>query len=152
MTTPLRCVVDTSVCIKHFIFDPLTPKVNQLFNHFAYPQTEIFVPDLFYIECANTFWKYVRAGMYTTAEVPADLATLKAFPLRVVSTADLMEEAVGIALAYGISAYDASYVALSQQVSATLLTLDQRLVNALSTTSYDVCSFNNFEVPPLASM
>lgn len=55
MTTPLGCVVDTSVCIKHFIFDPLTPKVNQLFNHFAYPQTEIFVPDLFYIECANTF-------------------------------------------------------------------------------------------------
>ena len=152
MTTPLRCVVDISVCIKHFIFDLLTLKVNQLFNHFAYRQTEIFVPDLFYIECANTFWKYVRAGMYTTAEVQADLATLKAFPLRVVSTADLMEEAVGIALAYGISAYDASYVALSQQVSATLLTLDQRLVNALSTTSYDVCSFNNFEVPPLALM
>ena len=149
MTTPLRCVVDTSVCIKQFIADPLTPKVNQLFDHFANPQTEIFVPDLFYIECANTFWKYVRARMYTAAEVQTDLVTLKAFPLRVVSTADLMADAVNIALAHGISAYDASYVALSQQVDATLLTLDQKLVNALAATSYDVISFNNFEVPLL---
>jgi len=70
--------------------------------------------------------------------------------LRVVSTADLMADAVNIALAHGISAYDASYVALSQQVDATLLTLDQKLVNALAATSYDVISFNNFEVPLLS--
>lgn len=54
MTTSLRCVVDTSVCIKQFIADPLTPKVNQLFDHLDNPQAEIFVPDLLYIECANT--------------------------------------------------------------------------------------------------
>lgn len=89
--------------------------------------------------------------MYTSAEVQVDLATLKALPLRVVSTADLMADAVSIGLAHGISAYDASYVALSQQVSATLLTLDKRLVNALANTTYDVCLFNNFE-PPLPSM
>jgi predicted nucleic acid-binding protein len=141
--------VDTSVCIKQFIADPLTPKVNQLFDHFANPQTEIFIPDLFYIECANTFWKYVRAGMYTAAEVQTDLVTLKAFPLRVVSTADLMADAVNIALTHGISANEASYVALSQQVSVTLLTLDQKLVKALAATSYDVISFNDFEVPLL---
>ena len=65
--------------------------------------------------------EYVRARMYTGAEVQADLATLKAFPLRVVSTADLMADAVTIALNYGISAYDGSYVALSQQVNATFV-------------------------------
>jgi predicted nucleic acid-binding protein len=142
-------VVDTSVCIKNFISDPLTPKVNQLFDHLDNPDTEIFIPDLFYIECANVFWKYVRARMYTAAEVRVDLATLKSFPLHVVSTADLMEDAVSIAVTHGISAYDASYVALSQQVNATLLTLDQRLVRTLANSSYDVQSFNDFEVPPL---
>jgi predicted nucleic acid-binding protein len=152
MTTPLRCVVDTSVGIKHFISDPLSPKVNLLFDHLGYPQTEIFVPDLFYIESANTFCKYVRARLYTAAEVRADLATLKALPLRVVSTADLMEEAVNIALAYGISAYDASYVALSQQVDPTLLTLDEKLVRAVATVSYDVRSFHDFTIPPLPSV
>ncbi|MEH2259154.1 type II toxin-antitoxin system VapC family toxin [Nostoc sp.] len=149
MSNPLRCVVDTSVCIKYFIADPLTAKVNQLFGHLANPQTEIFVTDLFYIECANTFWKYVRARMYTAAEVQTDLATLKAFPLRVVSTADLMADAVTISLSYGTSAYDASYVALSQQVGATLLTLDGKLVRAIAASSYNICSFNDFDVPPL---
>ncbi|MDZ8240172.1 MAG: type II toxin-antitoxin system VapC family toxin [Nostoc sp. ChiQUE01a] len=118
MTIPLRCVVDASVAIKQFIpDDPLTPKVNQLFAHLSNPQTEIFVPDLFYIECGNIIWKYVRAGLYAVADVPRDLATLKSFPLRVVSTADLMADAVSIALTYGISAYDRSYVTLSQQVT-----------------------------------
>src|SRR5690242_11121105 len=144
MTTHLRCVIDTSVCIKCFIADPLTAKVNQLFTHFANPQTEIFVPDLFYIECANVLWKYVRARMYTAGEVQTDLATLKSFPLRVVSTADLMADAVTIALNFGISAYDASYVALSQQVGAILLTLDAKLVRAVTNSSYNVSLFNDF--------
>lgn len=148
MTSPLRCVVDTSVCIKQFIPDPLSSKVVELFAHLVNPQTEIFVPDLFYIECANTLWKYVRAGRYSAAEVQVDLASLKAFSLRVVSTADLMEDAVSIALAYGISAYDASYVALSQQVNAMFLTLDQKLVRAIES-AYDVRSLNDFSVPPV---
>ncbi|WP_292857172.1 type II toxin-antitoxin system VapC family toxin [uncultured Nostoc sp.] len=101
------------------------------------------------MECANTFWKYVRARMYTAAEVQTDLATLKAFPLRVVSTADLMADAVTISLSYGTSAYDASYVALSQQVGATLLTLDGKLVRAIAALSYNICSFNDFDVPTL---
>jgi predicted nucleic acid-binding protein len=90
--------------------------------------------------------------MYTAAEVQTDLASLKAFPLRVVSTADLMGDAVAIALNYGISAYDGSYVALSQQVNATLLTLDGKLVKAIAASSYNVSSFNDFEVPPLESI
>ncbi|MBX9254528.1 type II toxin-antitoxin system VapC family toxin [Desmonostoc muscorum CCALA 125] len=150
MTIPLRCIVDASVAIKQFIpDDPLTPKVNQLFAHLGNPRTEIFVPDLFYIECGNIIWKYVRARLYAVADMPADLATLKSFPLRVVSTADLMVDAVSIALAYGTSAYDGSYVALSQQVGATLLTLDGKLVKALSTSPYNICSFNDFQVPQL---
>lgn len=83
--------------------------------------------------------------------MPADLATLKSFPLRVVSTADLMADAVMIALNYGISAYDGSYVALSQQVNASLLTLDGKLMRAIAASSYNVSSFNDFEVPPLES-
>ncbi|WP_026098616.1 type II toxin-antitoxin system VapC family toxin [Kamptonema formosum] len=150
MSNPLRCVLDTSVSIKHFIPDPLSPKVDGLLAHLANPQTEIFVPDLFYIESANTLWKYVRAGRYPAAKVQADLAILKTLPLRAVSTAELMEEAVSIGLTYGISAYDGSYVALSRQVSAPVLTLDGKLVTALASSPYDVRSFNDFSLPPLS--
>ncbi len=59
MTGSLRCVLDTNVCIKQFVADSFTPKVNQLLDHRSDPQAEFFVPDLFYIECANTLRKYV---------------------------------------------------------------------------------------------
>jgi predicted nucleic acid-binding protein len=90
--------------------------------------------------------------MYTAAEVQADLATLKNLQLQVVSNADLMEDAVNIALNYNISAYDAAYVALSQQTKTTLLTLDKKLVNCLANSSYSICLFNEFTIPPLPSV
>ncbi|NER94052.1 MAG: type II toxin-antitoxin system VapC family toxin [Symploca sp. SIO1B1] len=149
MTVPLRCVLDTNICIKQFITDSLTPKVNQLFDHLNDPSAEFFVPDLFYIECANTLWKYVRANLYTADQVQADLNDLKSLRFHVTSTKDLMAEAVQTGLKYGITAYDGCYVVLSQKVSAPLLTLDERLANALKSSSFNVWLFTDFTVPPL---
>lgn len=149
MTTSLQCVLDTNICIKQFIADPLTPKVNQLFDHLSDPSVNFFVPDLFYIECANTLWKYVRANLYTVEQIEADLIDLEALRLQVTSTKILMTEAVKIGLKYRITAYDGCYVALSQQVAAPLLTLDERLVNSLTGSSFDVRLFTDFEVPAL---
>jgi len=149
MTAPLRCVVDTSVGVKQFIPDPLSTKVVELFAHLDLTETKIFVPDLFYIESANVLWKYVRAGRYDFTLARANLASLKEFTLSVVPTAELMEQSVNIALAHGISVYDASYVALSQQVLAPLLTLDRKLANALANAPFDVRLFTDFSISPL---
>jgi predicted nucleic acid-binding protein len=59
---------------------------------------------------------------------------------------------VNIALNYNISAYDAAYVALSQQTKTTLLTLDKKLVKALANSAYSICLFNEFTIPPLPSV
>lgn len=151
MTVPLRWVLDTNICIKQFIVDPLTPKVNQLFDSLDDPAVEFFVPDLFYIECANVLWKYVRAKLYTAEQVQADLSDLKALRFQVTSTKELMNKAVQIGLDYGITAYDGCYVALSEQVTAPLLTLDERLVNSLRDSKFDVRLFTNFTVPSLST-
>ena len=50
MKNSLRFVIDANVGIKRFIDDPLTPKVRSLFDILIYPETEIFIPDLFSIE------------------------------------------------------------------------------------------------------
>lgn len=71
---------------------------------------------------------------------------MKDLRLIVTSMADLMENAVTIALQYNISAYDASYVALSKQVNAPLLTLDKRLVRTLLNSQYQVINFHDFVV------
>lgn len=149
MTKPLRCVIDTNVYIKHLIPDPLSNKVDELLGHLAHPKTEILIPDLLYVECANVLRKYIQKGLYDLGDLPNDLTELKALPFQVVSTADLMMQAVTIGVSNSITAYDACYVALSQQASAPLLTLDQKLVKALLGSTYDVRSFDTFSVPPL---
>ncbi len=100
-----------------------------------------------YIQSTNTLWKYVRSGLYTAAEVRVDLVDLQALPLIVVSKSELMLEAFNISLNYRISAYDTSYVALSQEVNAPLLTLDNKLVKALATPPFNVLCFANFSLP-----
>ncbi|CAD5962704.1 hypothetical protein NO976_03379 [Planktothrix agardhii] len=105
MTVSLRCIIDTNICIKLFVADLLTSKVNQLFTHLDDPSVEFFVPDLFYIECANVLWKYVRANLYTAEQVKADLSDLKALRFQVISTKYLISNAVQIGLDYGITAY-----------------------------------------------
>jgi predicted nucleic acid-binding protein len=149
MTTPLRCVVDTNLCIKQFITDPLTTKVNQLLDFLAESSTEFFVPDLFYIESANVFWKYVRANLYTLEQAEADLLDLQTLRLQVTSTQSLMAEAVRIGVNYSVTAYDACYVALSDRVKAPLLTLDERLVSSLKDSQFQVHLFTDFDLPPL---
>ena len=136
MTASLKCVIDASVGIKKFIIEPLTPKVDQLFAHLSDLDARLLIPDLFYVECTNILWKYIRAGLYDSTEAQANLADLQLLRFTPTPTADLIREALFLSVAHGISAYDACYVALSQRNDVPLLTQDQRLVNTLKSTDF----------------
>ena len=152
MTSPFRYVIDTNIAIKQLIDDPLTEKVNQLFEHLAKnPVAQFYVPDLFYIECANVLVKYVRANRCSAEKAALDLADLKALRIQSTPTKVLMLEATAISAKYDISAYDGSYIALSDQVKAPLLTLDKRLFNSMKSSALDVRLFTDFLIPPLPS-
>lgn len=150
MTDSLKCVVDAIVGIKKFIIEPLTPRVDQLLAHFSDPDAQLYIPDLFYIECTNITWKYIRAGLYDSMEAQANLADLKLLRFAATPTADLILEALSLSVAHGISAYDACYVALSQQNNAPLLTQDRRLINSLKDSGFDVQPFSEFTIPPVS--
>jgi len=150
MTSPLRCVIDTNIVIKQFIDDPLTEKVNRLFEHLSDPSTQFYAPDLLYVESANVLCKYVRAQLYTAKQVTLGLEDLSELPLKIVSTKKLMMQAVQIGLKYNISAYDGCYVALSDQANAPLLTLDKRLFNSVADSPFDVQLFTDFSIPTLS--
>jgi predicted nucleic acid-binding protein len=47
--------------------------------------------------------------------------------------ADLADDALDLALAHGLSAYDACYVALARREAVPLVTADERLVRILKT-------------------
>jgi predicted nucleic acid-binding protein len=132
-------VIDASVAIKLFLAEPLSDKAVSLFARLTLDPPPMFhVPELFYIECANILWKSIkRMGLPENQAVLA-LARLKALPLRAITMSSLAEEALILATAHNITAYDASYVALGERLGLITLTADEKLVLALSGTTYKV--------------
>ena len=130
---PLRYVIDASVGIKLFVDEVYSDKVHTLFNKLAADIPAIFyVPDLFYIECTNILLKYTRRFGRSLEDSRADLLDLGRLALRVVSTAELMHDALLLAVEHDITAYDACYAVLASRLELPLITADEKLVKAVS--------------------
>jgi predicted nucleic acid-binding protein len=102
-------------------------------------QGSIFVPDLFYTECANIFWKHVRRQNIHPTHARQSLRNLTAIILFPISGTDLLHDALDLALEYGITAYDASYVALSEELRIPLVTADRKLISKLEGSGIEAC-------------
>ena len=74
----MDCVVDASVGIKLFLVEPLADRADLLFTSLTMtPPARLYVPDLFYVECTNILWKYVRRFGYSLPLVTADEALVR---------------------------------------------------------------------------
>jgi predicted nucleic acid-binding protein len=133
---PFACVIDASVAVKLFLPEPLAAEAATLVRLSSDPANAFHVPDLFYVECANIFWKQAKRGNTTAARVQADTALLRAWPLISTPKFDLITPALSIALANDITAYDACYVALADRLGVPLITADQKLQTKLAGMSY----------------
>jgi len=128
----LRCVLDASVGIKLFIKEEFSDKVQGLFSKLAEdPRTEIHVPDLFYIECANILLKYTRRYKRPLADSLADIKDLNKLTLKSTSTAELIDESLTLANEKSLTAYDACYAVLARRLKLPLVTADAPLANAI---------------------
>jgi len=131
--TPLRYVVDASVGIKLFVEEEFSENAHALFSHLAAdPSAELYIPDLFYIECTNILLKYTRRFGRSLADSQADIADIRLLSLRSTSTADLMEEALLLAAEKNLSAYDACYAVLAKNLDLPLITVDEKLSKAIA--------------------
>jgi predicted nucleic acid-binding protein len=122
------CVIDASVGLKLFLAEELSEVADRLFSRLtADPPAHFYVPDLFYVECADILWKYTRRFGYPADNARQDVGDLQALALHTVSIADLLSPALELSLVYDITAYDASYAALAQQLDLPLITADEVL-------------------------
>ena len=130
--SPLRFVVDASVGIKLFVEEEFSEQAHALFSHLAAdPPAELYVPDLFYMECANILLKYTRRFGRSLDDSQADLADLNRLALKSTPTADLMEEALSRGSEKNLTAYDACYAVLAGQLDIPLITADESLALAI---------------------
>ena len=138
------CVVDASVGIKLFLMEDGTEAAHQLFSQLtADPPVHLYVPDLFFVECGNILWKYTRRFDYPVDNARQDAINLTTLAIHSVSTANLLNTALKLAVTYGITVYDASYAALAQQLEIPLITADNPLIRKLHGSGIDCRSLTD---------
>jgi predicted nucleic acid-binding protein len=115
------------------------PLADSVRVHFADdPPSQFYVPDLFFVECINILWKYVRRFGYLADAARQDVADLTRLPLHAVPTATLAEAALDLAVQHGSTAYDSAYIVLAQQLSLPLVTADEALARRFEDRGLDV--------------
>lgn len=87
-------------------------------------------PRLWRVEFRNAVLKHVRAGHLTLAEALASYEFARSLIARDEPEGD-PRSVLEIALAYGISAYDAEYVAVARALGVRVVSTDARLIKAV---------------------
>jgi len=133
-------VIDASVAVKLVLPEEYADQAELAFSLLeADPPWEVYVPEFFYLECANVFRSRVKRRGMTPDQARQAFAVIRAFPLRVVPTADLSTAALDLALEYDLSVYDACYLAAAAVgKGARLATADRKFVEKLADTPYSV--------------
>jgi len=122
-------VIDASAVVEYLVVLTLTDAATRLFSIVASGQIELWAPDLLYSESASALRKLVKLGALPAAPATRAVGQLQRLPITATGTAPLMPD-VWRMRAF-LTPYDACYVALSNELSATFVTAERGLAAEL---------------------
>jgi len=128
-------VVDASVGAKWFLphtNEPYSQEALHLLDRYARGQLKFLVPDLYWTELTNIFWKAVRQGRWSENDGVLATKAVHGHGFPTFASKALIEDAFTIACNFQRSVYDGVYVALALFTKTELITADERLANALA--------------------
>jgi len=131
-------VIDANLGAKFYLPEVLNEVAYRLVLGLGGGEVSLFVPELFYKECTNIFWKYIRRGGLSEDLARRLLRNLTSLPLSVVPDADLIFNVFDLAVEYEITAYDATYYALARELRLPLVTADERLARKVASGESEV--------------
>ena len=134
----MNLVIDASVLIKFYVPEVLSDRAERLFAKVGSKDIDLLAPDLIYPEAGNILWKKQRLKELTRSEVEEITDAILSLPLEIEALKSLLPLTVDIAIAYGITVYDASYLSLAKVYETTLITADRKLVDVLAKTDLKV--------------
>ena len=118
----MALIVDASVAVKWIVAEPLRDEALELVR-----QNDVVVPDLLPVEVRNALVNRVRRRLATVEEARRAASAFRAIPLIVEPSADRLDEAFDLALAFEHPIYDCIYLALAVARQLTLVTADRRM-------------------------
>ena len=104
----MALIVDASVAVKWIVAEPLRDEALELVR-----RNDVVVPDLLPVEVRDTLVDPVRRRLATVEEARTGRERLRAVPLIVEPSADRLEEAFDVALAFEHPMNDCIYLALT---------------------------------------
>jgi len=127
-----RFVLDASIALAWFIDPSIAPLAARI-QRFLLQGDRAVVPHLWRPEVANGFVNAQKRGILTTvrsAQAFAELELLLAQSIENVGHELSIQRIVTTAQAFGLTAYDATYLETAREQQLPLATLDRRLVAA----------------------
>jgi predicted nucleic acid-binding protein len=125
-------VVDASVAAKWFLPEPDAAAALRLLDD----RYRLAAPDLIHAEFGNIVWKLHARGALDTKEASDMIEHFLSMPLEIHDSTYLLAPALQIAIATRRTVYDSLYLALAVELGGTVVTADQRWVNALETSPF----------------
>lgn len=128
-------VLDASVAAKWFLpakGETLVRESARMLEDFAAGRLGLVVPELFWPELGNIFWKAARLGRISRKSAVEAVNSATELRLPTAPSLPLLNDALAIATGFERTVYDSMYVALAVASGRTLVTADERLANALA--------------------
>jgi predicted nucleic acid-binding protein len=128
-------VVDASVAAKWCIRlsgETLVEESLHLRDEFTAGRLHLFVPDLFWPELGNIFWKAVRKERISGKLADEAIQATSDLGIPTFPSLPLLSDAFSIATRFHCTVYDCTYVALAVASGRPLVTADERLANTLA--------------------
>ena len=123
-------ILDASVAVKWFTMEPLRDKALIIRDKYVNGELDLEAPSLLYYEVANALRYNPRFGI---EEVKSAVRALEDLAITIYDfKGELASRAVELAYRFGITVYDAAYVALAAIRNATLYTADKEVVMKVS--------------------
>ena len=118
-------VLDASVAAKWFLpptDEPLSAEALRLLRLYSKAQVSLMVPDLFFPDFSNIFWKAERRGRCNAVTADAAVSEILRGGFSAFPTAPLIQPAIQIARTFDRTVYDCVYVALAVETNTHLVT------------------------------
>ena len=127
-------VLDAGIAAKWWLTgkEELRNEALDVLKRYAEGEIRIVVPDLFWPELGNIFWKAVRQRRCSRSVAETGLTETRDLKFPTFSSRELLAGAFAIATTFDRTVYDSLYVALAVDLKAEMVTADERLANALA--------------------
>ena len=137
-------VIDTSALVKYVLPEQDSSVAEKLVALHRVGTVHLIAPEYILVESANVLWKHLERHNILLEEAVESLRTLRGPGIRLVSNAELLEDALTLAADNGIMVYDSLFCALAVRENVQLITSDSPLVRRMAGTGVQAVLLSEF--------